>query len=120
VLLHLVRTVRRSGAFRHVTEFTFLGALLGIAAAGWFFIEIADGVREKESEAIDRSILLWLRSSEQPRWLLELARDVTALGSTAVLTLFVAATAAFLALSRRGRACVFVLAAAISSRTISM
>jgi undecaprenyl-diphosphatase len=89
-----------------------LGVILGVAGAGLVFMEVADEVMERESDTADRAILTWLRSNDPPRWLLELTRDVTALGSTFVLTLWVAVTALFLALSRRFHACAFVIIAA--------
>lgn len=68
--------------------------VLAIAAsAAWGFAEIADAVTEGESRAVDRSIVLALRDSAEPsdpvgpQWFEEVARDVTALGGVAVLSL---------------------------------
>lgn len=91
---------------------TLLGIIFCIGCLGLVFIEITDEVLEGESDPIDRAILLWLRPSDPPRWLLELVRDITALGGTFVLTLWVAVTSLFLAFSGRVRACAFVIAAA--------
>ena len=68
--------------------------VLAIAAgAAWGFAEIADAVTEGESHAVDRAIILALRDSSEPgdpigpHWFEEVARDVTALGGVAVLSL---------------------------------
>jgi undecaprenyl-diphosphatase len=68
---------------------------------------------------LDRAIMLALRvpgHPEQPAgpaWLPSAMRDITALGSTTVLTLIVIAASSFLALQRRFRAAALVLAATI-------
>lgn len=92
--------------------FALLVIIFCIGCLGFVFIEIADEVLERESDAIDRAILMWLRPSDPPRWLLELARDITALGSTVVLTMWVAVTVLFLFFSGRVRASIFVATAA--------
>lgn len=63
-----------------------------VGAALWVFIEVTDEVLEGEAQAIDRAILLAMRSEVDPadpigpRWFEEMARDLTALGGLAVLT----------------------------------
>jgi undecaprenyl-diphosphatase len=95
------------------------GLLLGLAlaAAGMLaFISIADEVFEGETAHFDRVLMLALRDPADlarpvgPRWLLESARDVTALGSMTVLTFVTLGVAGFLALSRRRAAALLVLA----------
>ncbi|HVJ01508.1 MAG TPA: phosphatase PAP2 family protein [Sphingomonas sp.] len=84
--------------------------LLGLV---WFGHEIMEG----DTATIDRAIMLAMRTPghpEQPvgpRWLPSAVRDVTALGSTTVLTLVVLVTACFLALRRRFRSALLVVAA---------
>lgn len=84
--------------------------LLGLV---WFGHEIMEG----DTATIDRAIMLAMRvpgHPEQPvgpRWLPSAVRDITALGSTTVLTLVVLVTACFLALRRRFRSALLVLAA---------
>ncbi len=59
--------------------------LLLPAGAVWGFVEFADAVLDGETEAIDRALLLALRSPTDPaeplgpEWLAEMARDITAL-----------------------------------------
>ena len=74
----------------------------------WAFGELADEVIEGSTRAVDEWILLGLRTEDPsdpvgPRWFEEMARDVTALGGTAVLGLFVAIVAGYLVLSGRIR-----------------
>jgi undecaprenyl-diphosphatase len=84
--------------------------LLGLI---WFGHE----VRDDDIAELDRAIMLAMRvpgHPEQPlgpHWLPSAVRDVTALGSTIVLTMVVVATAAFLALRRRLRSALLVVAA---------
>ena len=98
-------------------EFAVLAALAFAAAAVWGFVELASEVLEGETHALDEVILLALRSATDPSdplgpgWLEELMRDITALGSTGVLTLITLAVAGFLALDRKSHAALFVVVA---------
>jgi undecaprenyl-diphosphatase len=98
-------------------EFAVLAALALAAGAIWAFAELADDVFEGETHAFDEWILLALRSATDradplgPGWLEELMRDVTALGSTGLLTFITLAVAGFLALERKTNAALFVLVA---------
>ncbi|MBO9624279.1 MAG: phosphatase PAP2 family protein [Sphingomonas sp.] len=84
--------------------------LLGLV---WFGHEIMEG----DTAAIDRAIMQAMRVPGHPgqpvgpAWLPSAVRDVTALGSTTVLTMVVLVTACFLALRRRFRSALLVLAA---------
>ena len=68
--------------------------LLAVAAALLAFVGLAGEVLEGDTRAFDRTILLALRDPADlsdpigPRWLEEVARDVTSLGGTAILTAF--------------------------------
>ncbi|PWS37071.1 hypothetical protein DFH01_09345 [Falsiroseomonas bella] len=91
--------------------------VLLIAGSVWAFVELADEVLEGETAAIDRAVLLLLRTPGDPAdplgppWVEEIGRDVTALGGIAVLTLLTLVVAAFLALRRmRGAAWLLLLA----------
>jgi undecaprenyl-diphosphatase len=93
--------------------------LLALMAAfsAWAFIELADEVVDGETDALDRRLLLALRHADDPGdpwgpWWLELTmRDLTALGSTAVLTLVTLAAAGYLLLMRRAGAALMVACA---------
>ena len=94
-----------------------LSALALAAAAVWAFAELAGDVLEGETHAFDEWVLLALRSATDrsdplgPGWLEELMRDVTALGSTGILTFITLAVAGFLALERKSHAALFVVVA---------
>lgn len=68
------------------------------------FIKIADEVVEGDTRKIDLLILMWLRVTGNPNdpvgpfWLEDFARDITSLGSPAVLGLYVVIATAFLLL----------------------
>lgn len=92
--------------------------LLWLLCVGGFlvFAHIADEVTEGETHRIDLFILMALRSATDPTlpmgpvWLRETARDITALGSPAVLLFFVVATIVFLLLIRQRRMAMLALA----------
>jgi undecaprenyl-diphosphatase len=95
-----------------------LGGLLGllaVAAALLAFAGLAGEVLEGETGAFDRIILLALRNPADlsdpigPRWLEEVARDVTSLGGNAILTAFTLAVAGYLALAGKRGAALLVL-----------
>ena len=106
-------------ATRYATELIVLAVLAAVALSGLVFIEVADEVLERESDPIDRAILLWIRGAEPSRVMVEIVRDATALGSFFVLSLFVIAAAVFLALSGQPRSCFFVIAATLSGAVMS-
>jgi undecaprenyl-diphosphatase len=90
--------------------------LMGVAA--WGFIEIAGEVLEGDARAIDVWILQQLRSGDQnlrplgPTWLQEAIRDLTALGSPAVLVLAVGAVWGYLRMAGQGAMSWLALASA--------
>lgn len=97
-------------------EATALLALLLVAGALSVFIQIADEVIEGDTQHFDHAVMLALRDPADParpigpRWVEEVARDVTALGGTTVLTFVTLGLAGFLALSRRRATALLVLA----------
>ena len=74
-----------------------LCAVLLVVMGTWGFIELADEVMEGTTQTLDTWIVHVLRQPDRPelprgpQWLVEVGRDVTALGSYAVLSLVVAA-----------------------------
>jgi len=98
-----------------------LGVLAMVAAATAalsVFIKVAEEVVEGDTHRIDMQIILWLRAAGDPndplgpKWLEDFARDITALGSPAVLGLIVLATSVFLLLSGKRWLALFTLFAA--------
>lgn len=101
----------------HLPERRLLLTLALSAFALWAFVEIAEEVLEGDSQKFDVWLLMALRSSADPSlpmgpgWLREMMRDVTALGSTFVLTLITFATIGFLVLTKNRRAALLVFLA---------
>lgn len=106
-------------------EITLLIAAAIAIVALWGFVEIADEVQEGETLSFDERIVRWMRRPEAPemlkgpRWLHEVGRDVTALGSYTVLSLVTVAVGSFLFLQRRHRTAILVLTAAIGGGLLS-
>ncbi len=84
-----------------------LWPLLLLAASAWSFVKIAGEMLEGDTHAIDMMVLQWCRVPGQaslpigPQWFQEGVRDLTALGSPAVLTLAVGAAWGYLMLAGR-------------------
>ncbi|CAO3427778.1 phosphatase PAP2 family protein [Azospirillum doebereinerae] len=95
-----------------------LGLLIGLSAiAGllFVFVELAGEVLEGDTLAFDKSLLLALRNAADPDipagpwWLARVARDVTSMGSTTILTLTTLAALGFLVLLRKRGAALLVM-----------
>lgn len=80
-----------------------------VAGGIWGFIELAEEVMEGATHSVDTMILRALRDPGDPRdpigprWLEQFGRDVTALGSVAVLGILTVAAIGFLLIERRPR-----------------
>jgi len=90
--------------------------VFAVVACLWTFVKLAGKIRKGGTDEIDNQILRALRRPENPAiplgpgWLPEVARDVTALGSGADLTLACTILVGFLCLNRRFRAAGYVVA----------
>lgn len=88
----------------------------GFAAVLAILVWLGHELDEGDGAAFDRAVMLWMRVPGHPElpwgaaWLPSAARDVTALGSTTVLSFVVVATTLFLWLRGRGRTALLVLA----------
>ena len=105
-----------------------LGTLAALAAAAfavWLFVELADDVMEGETRQFDESVLLAFREDADPgdpvgpRWVEEMARDVTALGGTVVLAFVTIAVAGFFLLQRKWHLGIYVAAAVLTGLAAS-
>jgi undecaprenyl-diphosphatase len=89
-------------------------ALLAVGAV-WFFIALASEVGEGETRGIDERVVRAFRDAADastpigPAWMAGAMRDLTALGSNAVLLIFTAAVAVFLAVRRQTHALALVV-----------
>ncbi len=105
--------IRRVG--RNERPLLFL--ILFVSLAAWGFAAIADEVMEGDTRTVDERILVSLREPGDtaeprgPRILEEVARDITGLGGTAVLTGLSLAAAGYLALRGKYRLMLFLVAA---------
>ena len=97
-----------------------LAALAVAAFAVWLFLELADEVVEGETRQFDESVLLAFREAADhddpvgPRWLEEMARDVTALGGVIVLAFTTFAVTGFFLLQRKWHLGIYVATAVIT------
>jgi undecaprenyl-diphosphatase len=113
------------GPFAGRVELAVLLSIIAVAICGFTFAELADDVMEGDAHAFDTAILLALRNAADPadplgpRWLEELARDVTAFGGTGVLIFFTLATVYYLVLIEKRRHAVVVLVATASGWALS-
>lgn len=113
-------------ALRYALEPRLLVAIAGAGAVLALFMALAGLVSGGGTDGLDRALLMALRTPGDPAmprgpaWFRESVRDLSALGSPAILGLLVAATAAFLLLARRPRTAGFVVAAAGGGALVSL
>jgi undecaprenyl-diphosphatase len=109
---------------QHELVHVLVVALLVVVGA-WGFVELAGDVIEGDTKAFDHWVLNALRNPEDPawplgpRWLVEIGRDITALGSSVVLALVTAAVIGFLLLQRKYGAVWFVVVSTIGGSLLS-
>ncbi|MES2793403.1 MAG: phosphatase PAP2 family protein [Planctomycetota bacterium] len=95
-----------------------LASLFLITAAIWTFLKLADAVSERQTLHFDEWLLRILRRPDNlavpigPPWLLEVGRDLSALGGITVLTLLILTVSGFLGLRRMYGAMWLVLGSA--------
>jgi undecaprenyl-diphosphatase len=110
-------------SLRHV-EWAPVALLLVAVALAWGFVELADEVIEGTTANSDESILLAMRNPTDPadpigpRWVEEIARDVTALGGMAVLSLVTFTVVSFLWTLTRRRVAIYMLVAVMGALVI--
>lgn len=106
-------------------EFSVLLAGIIVAGGLWGFIELAEVARDTEAHGFDTEILLSFREAGKPDNPLgpprveAIVRDITALGSAAVLVFITAATFFYLLIARRIAAAFFVLVAVAGGQVLS-
>lgn len=103
-----------------------LGVLLLLFLAILVFVQVADEVLEGDTAGFDEWAVRALRRADDPsrplgpRWLMEVGRDVTALGGIAVLTGLTLAVSGFLWLRRMFGAMALVLASTLGGTAASL
>lgn len=100
--------------------------MLVLAFCAWGFLELADEVREGATADFDRSILMALREPGDlgkpvgPDELQRVVRDITALGSAAILSLLTLLAAGWLAIRRRWRLVGLLLVSVVGATLVSV
>jgi undecaprenyl-diphosphatase len=112
-------------AFWHA-ETWLLASVFIVAALLLTFGFIADEVVEGSTTALDQAIILLFRSGSDnlsgpigPPWVREMARDITSLGSIAVLGIVSFVVAAYLLLAKSRAAALLVLVAVLGGLAIN-
>lgn len=105
-------------------EIRLLMLFLVAAASLMVFGHIAEEVQEGETHGFDLMVLESLRTSDPgdpigPVWFEDMARDVTSLGSTALLVLVIVAVSFYLFLARKRGSALFLIAAVVSGTLAS-
>jgi undecaprenyl-diphosphatase len=120
-----LRLIMRLLVWLRQQEPVTLLVLLLVVMGVWGFIELADEVMEGTTQTFDTWAVRVLRQPDRPEfprgpyWMAEAGRDVTALGSYAVLSLVVIAVAGFLRLQGHYKAMWLVLLASAGGALIS-
>jgi undecaprenyl-diphosphatase len=119
-------TVHAIIRFSRTREPIVLFGLLVIVAGTWGFIERADEVIEGGTGDFDRWAVQQFRSTRDPavsigpKWTSEVGRDITGLGSVAVLSLFIVTSARLLSVHRAYRTMFVLLVSTMSGIVISL
>jgi undecaprenyl-diphosphatase len=105
---------KRSPGFHLIPETaTFLNLCIA-AGCGWIFLRLVKKVQGGATKTLDEQVLRMLRHNHNPalprgpKWLPQVAQDVTSLGSGSNLTLASGIAVGFLCLHRRFRAAGFL------------
>ena len=86
---------------------------------------LAREVMVGDTTGFDRDVLLAFRKTGSvaepigPAWLLEMARDITALGSYSILGLIVFASVGYLVIAGKGKAALFIVGAVVGGVLLS-
>lgn len=116
--------IKPEANFRNWPTLRLLALTVAATTSLAFFIKVAEEVVEGDAHAIDRWLILQLRDAQDstnplgPIWFEDFVRDITALGSPAVLGLFVLISVFFLFLAGQKRLSAFVLAATVGGTFI--
>jgi undecaprenyl-diphosphatase len=108
-----------------LSEAAVLVTLALIVSGIWTFMEIADEVTESAPMGFDQRVMSFLHDPQAPgrpigpAWLLNVAKDITALGSYAVVSLLGLIVLVFFGLKRQNRLMLLTIAAAAGGGLMS-
>jgi undecaprenyl-diphosphatase len=108
---------------RHELAWLLVG--LGACLLVWAFVGLAGEVKEGDTKALDTTILRALRSANDPRrpvgplWLEGVMLDITALGSSTILSLITVVVVGFLLLQTRYRTALAILLTTASAELVN-
>lgn len=117
--------IRRYVDTLDVEALTLLGGAMVVVSAAFVFLSVAGGVMEGDTQKLDEAIVQWFRRADDPglprgpAWMREVGIDITALGSSVVLLLVVAAVSGFLWIQGQRRLIVLLLASAAGGFVIN-
>lgn len=123
--LRHVPSGRSDSPLARVGELLPLFALLAAAAITTAIVELASEVQEGDTHAIDRAVLLALRTAGDPSepigpaWFQGVVMDITALGGTSVLTLTTLAAVGYLVAARKGATALYLSSAVIGGALLT-
>jgi undecaprenyl-diphosphatase len=109
------RAQTRPSGFHLIPETAAFLNLCIAACCGWIFLRLVEKVEGGATKKLDEQVLRMLRHKHNPalprgpKWLPQVAQDVTSLGSGSNLTLATGIAAGFLCLQRRFRAAGFLI-----------
>lgn len=122
--------LQQSSHYRRVYGFVTSESklLLGIALISGLvlaFLHIADEMVEGDMEVVDNAILMLFRDPADinqvigPSWLHEMVRDITSLGSFAILGIIVVAVCSYLLLARMRREALLIVCSVLGGTLLS-
>jgi undecaprenyl-diphosphatase len=115
----VIHGIRQGYGWVRNRDLIVLLSTLALVLGVWGFIELADEVREGETQRVDEWVVRSLRNAADPsdpvgpEWVEEAMRDFTGLGGTAVLTLATLFVSGFLLIRRFYHALGFLFAAVV-------
>lgn len=126
----MFRTVRHSAPFRRIQAFVtgeskLLAAIAGVSGLILLFLRLADEVVEGETAAFDHAILMLFRDPNDinkvigPNWLHEMVRDLTSIGSFAILGIIVVIVCSCLLMSRLRREAGLIVVSVLGGTALS-
>jgi undecaprenyl-diphosphatase len=107
-------------------EISVMVALACAAGGFWIFVAIADELLEGDLRHVDRQLLLALRNAGDPSrpwgplWVQEAARDITAMGSLAILAIVAAMVCGYLVLTAKRHAALTLFIAMAGGQMMSL